>query len=538
MTDLEEAFRRLDRFIKRRMRQANIPGVAVGVTDRERLLRISTYGFSDLARKIRVTPDTLFEIGSISKSFTSILLLQEREAGRLDLQAPVMRYLPWFSARSKYGPIKVHHLMSHTAGIIMGTDFTTEARYETWALRETETGSPPGEHFHYSNLGYKALGVLLETLTGRSVADLLRSRILGPLGMTSTDPVITSETRKRLAVGYLDWYDDRPSHPSRPLVPATWLEADTADGSIASTPADMAVYLRMLLRRGEGPQGRILSEESFGLLTQHVIEPDDGAHSGFYGYGLMMSEDGGHAMIGHSGGMVGYVSSILVDMDAGLGVVVLTNAMREASEMGQIAMRLLRAAQEGKRLPVPRIPDPTKVKNASDYAGTFRAGEKTLVVELEGGHLLLRTGADRVILESRGGEQFYANHPDFDRFLLTFRREGGHVVEAFHGPDWYVKDGYAGTTTFELPDAWRTHVGHYRSHNPWLTNFRVVLRKGQLVLVRPEGAEEILVPLGDGVFRVGEDEHSPERVRFDTTIDGKAVHANLSCCDYFRTPTS
>jgi hypothetical protein len=80
-------------------------------------------------------------------------------------------------------------------------------------------------------------------------------------------------------------------------------------------------------------------------------------------------------------------------------------------------------------------------------------------------------------------------------------------------------------------------VGHYRSHNPWLSNFRVVLRKGALALIRPTGSEEPLIPLAGGVFRIGDEERSPDRIRFDTVLDGRALRADLSGCPYYRTFT-
>ncbi|MQY62799.1 MAG: serine hydrolase, partial [Calditrichaeota bacterium] len=132
MTNFEEAFDRLDQFIEQKMKVANIPGMAMAVTDREKLLRVSTYGFADVAAQISVTPEMLFEIGSIGKSFTSIALLQLREEGLLNLHEPVTRCLPWFEVQSEHEPITLHHLMSHTAGIIMGADFPGEARYEVW----------------------------------------------------------------------------------------------------------------------------------------------------------------------------------------------------------------------------------------------------------------------------------------------------------------------------------------------------------------------------------------------------------------------
>ncbi len=539
MTNFDEAFKRLDQFIEQKMKVTNVPGMAVAVTDREKLLRVSTYGFADVAAQTPVTPEMLFEIGSIGKSFTSIALLQLREEGRLELHEPVTRYLPWFEVQSEYEPITPHHLMSHTAGITNGPEFPGEARYEVWALRETEATAPPGTYYHYSDAGYKTLGVVLEELLGQPYGDIIQERILDPLGMAATRPIITNETRKRLAVGYEAFYDDRPLPRSRPLAPATWLEDAEGAGSIASTPADMATYLRTLMNRGQGPRGRILSEESFDLMTQRVIEAEEEGDGSFYGYGLGIRESDGHTYIGHGGGMVGYYSYMLADMDDGLGVVVLMNGPggRSDEEIAMFTLQLLRAALHDQELPSMPPTDPTKIENGAEYVGTYRACDKTLILVAERERLILCYGDERIALERRDPDCFYVDHPDFALFLLRFGREKGEVVEAFHGPDWYTNERYTGPTAFDYPQEWDAYPGHYRSHNPWLTNFRVVLRKGALVLVEPSGDEEPLVPLGGGVFRVGEDEHSPERIRFDAILNGRALRANLSCGDYYRTFT-
>src|SRR5215213_4243769 len=341
----ETAFAQLDRYIERQMAADNTPGLALALTDRERTLRVATYGFADLAARTPVTPDTLFEIGSIGTSFTSLALLREHEAGNLDLQAPVARYLPWFEVRSAFPPITVHHLLSHTAGIIAGTDQTPGVEYQVWALRETEAATAPGTSFHYSNVGYKALGLVLERLTGQGYGDAVRSRVLTPLGMAASEPAITSAVRPRLAVGYVSLYDDRPPHPSHPLVPATWLETESGDGSIASTPADMAVYLRMLLNRGEGSQDRLLSAAGFATMTQRIIAIEEGDEPACYGYGIYMLTVDGHTFVGHDGGMVGYSAAILGDLDDGLGAVVLVNGPGRPWTIGRQALTLLRAAR-------------------------------------------------------------------------------------------------------------------------------------------------------------------------------------------------
>ena len=532
MPNLADAFTRLDRYLQRKTKETRAAGFAVAVTDRKKLLGVRTYGYADVAARKPITSKTLFEIGSIGKSFTAIALLQLHEAGKLDLHAPITHYLPWFQVRSQYEPITVHHLLSHTAGIVSSPDLTSDSRYDVYALRETETGYSPGAHFYYSNVGFRALGFLLETLTGQSYADAIRTRILEPLGMKATDPVITHETRKRLAMGHQRLYDDRPTHPTHLLVPATWLETGTGDGSLACTAADLATYLRALLNHGRN----LISEDSFKLMTARVIEED--VPGWFYGYGLGTFEDEGFACLGHGGDMPGYSAGMQGDLDTGVGVCLFVNQSQVFGITSHL-LTLFRAALRGEELPPLSPPaEPSKIANAADYAGTYRAGGKTLTLVAKGRQLTLRHGGERIPLEARETDTFFVNHPDFALFLLSFGRVGGAVVEALHGPDWYVNERYTGATHFEAPAEWANYVGHYRSHSPWLSNFRVVLRKGALMQITPDGTGTPLAPMPDGSFRVGAEAHSPERLRFDSVVDGQALRATLSGHPYYRAFTA
>ena len=156
MPSLEQAYAQLDAYVHRLLATTCIPGMALAITDRERTLRVSTYGHANLDAQTPIAPNMLFQPGSIGKSFTAIALLQEHEAGRLDLHAPVTQYLPWFEVRSEYSPITIHHLLTHTAGLASGIDFSPDSRGEVWALRESETGWEPGSRWAYSNDGYQA----------------------------------------------------------------------------------------------------------------------------------------------------------------------------------------------------------------------------------------------------------------------------------------------------------------------------------------------------------------------------------------------
>jgi CubicO group peptidase (beta-lactamase class C family) len=532
--DMTAAWQRLDAFVLREMREHRIPGVSLALTDRQRLLRVKTYGYANLDSKAPLTPDHLLEIGSISKSFTSIALLQLRDEGRFDPRKPVTEYLPWFSIQSSFDPITAHHLMTHTAALPRDRDDIVSSLYQAVALRDRVTGEAPGQHYRYSNIGYQVLSYMLEELSGKPYAEIIRARILEPLGMTHTVPAITHDLRPRLAVGYESLYDDRPSSRDYPLVPGVWTEYGAGDGSISATPADLAAYVRMLLNRGAGPRGRILSEDGFNLLIHPVIDAGD---NWSYAYGLDTRQAFGHTFVAHSGGMVGYYARILADLDSGLGVAVMINGPGEPVRLASYALLVLESASHKQPLPPMPVADPpARLKNAAEYAGSYASADgRTLRIAAEGDRLFLFHGGKKLVLETRDDDAFFVPHPDFALFLLRFGRTEGKVVEAFYGPDWYAGESYAGTREFDYPKKWDAYPGHYRTPNPWEPNFRIVVRKGKLVFLTAEGEEEV-TPLGGGEFRVGED-YSAERLTFDTVIGGKTLQANLSGIPYFRTFT-
>ena len=223
------------------------PGLALVITDRRHTLYTARLGYADVSARQPVLADTTFQIGSIGKSMTSLALMQHVESGRLDLNAPLSAHLPWFAFPSNFGPVTLRHVMSHTAGLPSGTDFTPASRYEGYALRYTQAAWEPGDRFHYSNTGYKLLGWLLEGLENAPYATVLRRRVLEPVGMTKTDPIAAHANRHRLATGYVPLHDDRPHRNGDTLIPATWMEYNAGDGSPAATIEDMASYARLWL---------------------------------------------------------------------------------------------------------------------------------------------------------------------------------------------------------------------------------------------------------------------------------------------------
>lgn len=535
---LQRAYERIDEFVAQHMKESGTPGLALAVTNRQGLLYVATYGFADLKARRPVTPDTLFEIGSISKSFTAIALLQLREEGKFDPQAPLTKYLPWFEIQTKYEPLTGHHVLTHSAGILRDRPDIGFSPYVVYSLREQQTAYAPGKNFSYSNMGYEVLGCLLEHLEGKPYEEIVRRRIFAPLGMTASSPAITNEIHSRLAVGYIPFHDDRPAQSSEPLIEAPYHARRGAAGDAAATAADLAAYLRMLLNRGAAPGGRVLSEESLALLIQPAVTVGDENEKRFYGYGLFTRVVEGHQRVWHGGETNGYTAWMGGDLTDGLGVVVLLNALGGPWRVGGFAINVVRAALHNQDLPPLPAPDPpTRIEKAADYAGTYTSPEgRTLTLVAEGEQLLLVRGQEKITLERReftsyvDENSFYVDHPDFRMFLLRFGRDkDGKVIEASYGSDWYAGERYAGPRQFSVPEAWKAYPGHYRST---FRNFRVLLRKGKLWVSR-DGKQEELVELQPGLFQIGTEETS-ERLRFDAVVEGKALRAEFSGAGYYR----
>ena len=532
--DLDGVVGALDRYVAELMAGWGPVGMAVAITDRERTLAIRPYGFASLEAQIPIVDESLFHIGSIGKSFTAFALMQEREALRLNLQAPITDFVPWFDPPRKMKPITVHDLLAHVSGIASGTESHQEPFAEPWGLRKQDPGFSPGTQFYYSNAGYKLLGFVLERLAGQRYAEAIAERVFAPVGMNASYARVTEDLRPYTAVGYHKLWRGRPPHPADPWVQAEWFISESGDGSITSTPGDMAAYARMILGGGTVPGGpQVVNLESFDLMTRPYS--DDWEIPGDrYGYGLLTNELDGRGYVEHWGTMVAHRGHLLVDPQAGFGVVVLSTTGGIA-DVGYFVLRLLRAAQEGSPLPeAPPITPPVPTEGFAGFAGLFTCRGRTLTLVADGPTLVAEMDGAHISLEWRGEDAFYAPNSPLSGFVLRAVRGGGlptgDVVAYTHGADRW--EGPMALPIAGSPSDWTSYAGTYRSYNPWRSVFHVVLRAGQLILIDPydtpdpgEG-EFVLIPLPDGkTFRVGEQEWFPERVTFDTIVNGAAQHA-------------
>jgi CubicO group peptidase (beta-lactamase class C family) len=518
------AMRTLDRFIAGYCAAMNAPGLTLGLANAEGTVRVASYGYVDLAAKVPVSSSHLFEIGSITKSFVGLTILQLHEEKKVDLQAPIRSYLPWLSMETNFGEILVHHLLTHSSGMPDDAPLIplSPERRPRQALK-------PGSEFHYSNWGYDVLGRLIEAADGRPWQSAVAARILKPVGMDETSPTITSASRPRIAQSYMPLHDDRPYPRHGALVPAGNLAVEFAAGSIASTPKDMSLYMQMLLNHGEIRGGRIISEESFKLFsTPHIPAPPFGPTAG-YGYGIAVDQLDGHVRLRHTGGMVSFMSAIHMDLDAKIGAFASINAQLgyRPNPVAQLAVQLLRSEKEhGKPPAVPAFDAAAKVESAESYSAIYTSGS--------GRHLEIKHAADRLNLVADGRTfplqqsddgNFIAEQAGFDLFPIIFERaevssaaagdkSKPPITALSYGADWYARAGYQAQAALEPSAALAKYVGEYYSENPWFGTVRVVQRQRQLWM----GGTDPLIPIGDHLFRIGAEATSPGVVEFSALI--------------------
>ena len=532
------------------MHDNHIPGMALAVTSRDGTLITLYLGTADLKTGRPVTATTLFGIGSITKSMTAVALLQARDRGAFDPEKPVTDYLPYFRVHTRYRPIIGRDLLNHTSGLPDGTRDDLTGEYLVDALQNVETGFAPGTHWSYSNNGYYTLGYMLEHIDGRSYPDIIRNDLFKALDMSDSEPATTYEARERMAVGYLNEYDDRPPSPDLPVVEAPFYEADWPDGAALSTANDMAKYIRFLLNRGAGPHGQVLSPSSFALLTTpsaNVGSVGAGGTGGLYtkyAYGLAVHTIDGHSVVGHTGGVLPYTACMEADLDGDFGAVALTNfgytAPRPCSVV-EYALSIERALADGKPLPQPSAAqqpgDLLHVKMPAQYAGTFTAADgEQLVFAAAGDRLYLQSAAGQLPSYPSDTDAFWVGDSRFALYYLRFARDhAGPYTEVDNGPKRYFAAAYAGPKSSTHPQLWDAYAGHYRSvETDWGNNFRVFARADKLWAETPDGGETELVPLPNGAFRVGTDSWSPERISFDTIVAGHALRAVFSGAPAYR----
>lgn len=370
-----EALRLIDIWLEAQRDYERLPGMSVAVVEDQDIIFARAYGLADLEKKVKASTDTIYSICSISKLFTSVAIMQLRDAGRLRLDDLVSDHLPWFDIKQQYpdsGPITIRSLLTHSSGL------PRESDYPYWSkpdfifpgreqLREKlgsqKTLYPPSTYFQYSNLGMSLLGEIVVELSGQSYDDYIQEKILKPLGLQDTRPYLPKELwRNRLATGY----SFLTRNGTRERLPLFQAEGIKPAAGFSSTVLDLARFaswqFRLLSRGGE----EVLKAPT--LCEMHRVHWMDPDWKTSWGLGFSVYEMDGRTVVGHGGSCPGYRSTLMIDPGQKQAFVVMINASGTEPEKYARGLReiLKKAAPKKEGAEDPAV-------NLEDYAGYYDA---------------------------------------------------------------------------------------------------------------------------------------------------------------------
>jgi len=334
----------IDRYVTTEMVRLRIPGLALGIVHGDRIVEARGFGVADSSGRA-VTAQTPFYIGSLTKSFTALAVMQLVEAGRIDLDAPVRNYLPWFQVADRQASerITVRQLLNHTTGLSEkdGNQVWSSSaglEEEVRALGDVPLTHPVGSRFEYSNINFSIAGLIVEMVSGQSYADYVSQHILEPLGMEHA----TASRERAVADGLAEGHYYRFGHPIPgvgPLPPAL-LPA----GLLIASVEDMTHYLVAQLNGGRYRSASVLSPG--GIAALHAPAAPMRAKGFHYAMGWAVGPIDRQLTVRHNGDTSHFHSSMMLQLEKGWGIVLLANAsgfeqIRQVDEIARNVVRML-----------------------------------------------------------------------------------------------------------------------------------------------------------------------------------------------------
>jgi len=434
-TQVAELAHTFDERVAAFVKKHRLPGASAGVVVGDELVWSGGYGYADLETKRPNDAQTLYRIASITKTFTATAILQLRDEGSLHLDDPAVAHLPELrDAQSPFGLIEtvtLRRMLSHESGL-MGDPpgarwfhdvYESSPQVNLARAAEIATRIPPNVQQKYSNIAFQLLGEIVSRVSGRPYVDVIRERILEPLGMTSTGfAPLPAELEARRAVGY--W----PRWLSDVLVPAVGLkEFPAAEGGLQSCVEDVAKWLSAQFPMQDAPEGHRTVLPDATLREMHrprYLEGDAWEEAWCIGWYAMRKGD--TVWVQHSGGLPGFITNACFRSKERVGAIALLNGVADASslamELGALALEAARSAVEPVKLPPP-LPE-----GYDELLGFYGEPTEGMLTRLE-----WRDGTLTMLDPSEPDWKLVFLATDApDRFTVDwFQRESGEPVE-FH----------------------------------------------------------------------------------------------------------
>jgi CubicO group peptidase (beta-lactamase class C family) len=336
----DEASEQVDRVVERERRAEQIPGVSIAVCREGRIVKANGYGRANVELDVPVTPQTIFQTGSVGKQFTSMAVMMLVEEGKIALDDKIVKYIP--ESPGAWKEVTVRQLLTHTSGIAdyggeedtmakgvinFRNDYTEEQLVEAFAKMPIDFA--PGEKWRYSNTGYVLLGVIIHRVTGEFYGDFLQERIFNALGMTSTRIISEADIVPHRSSGYRLVKGE--------LKNQEWVSPTlntTADGALYTNVLDLAKWDAAL------DSGLLVKPSSYDAIWTPV-KLNNGKSSP-YGFGWSVREVRGKRVVSHDGAWQGFTMSISRHLDDRFTVIVMTNLDSDNAKPEKIVEEITR----------------------------------------------------------------------------------------------------------------------------------------------------------------------------------------------------
>lgn len=323
----------VDSAVESQQKAQKVPGVSLAVCRGGKIVKAKGYGLANLELEVPVTPETIFQTGSVGKQFTSMAILMLFEEGKLGLDDKITKYIP--ESPPAWKDVTVRELLTHTSGIPdygseeamnkavidVRKDYTEEQLLQAFATMPMSF--PPGEKWRYSNTGYVLLGIVIHRVTGEFYGDLLQERIFRPLGMTSTQIISEADIVPHRSAGY--------RLVKGQLKNQEWVAPTlntTADGALYTNVLDLAKWDAALYTT------KLIRQSIFDEMWSPVKLNDGKTYP--YGFGWALAFRDGHKVVAHNGAWQGFTMSMARYLDERLTVIVMTNLDSNDSKPAKI----------------------------------------------------------------------------------------------------------------------------------------------------------------------------------------------------------
>ena len=508
----------LAQLIQGAMDGAGVTGLSVALVDDQEMVWAEGFGYADKENGVEATPETVYQVASISKLFTAAAIMQLVEEGEIDIDQPLQTYVPEFSVNSRFpdaGPITPRDVMTHHSGLpsdwlngmfAYGDDqealVASEFGNLVSEIKDAYVTNPPNTAFSYSNLGYALLGQAMEQVTGEEFSDYVDEAILEPMGMDSSSFTLTPDMKQLLSKEYLKGEEQE----------YIWVR-DIPAGSLRSNVEDMSRFMMMVFGDGEVGGQRILRAETVAemLSPQNSDVPlDFDARWGLGWWLLSLGLDYAGKTAWHSGGE-GMWNSLLVTLpEHKLGVVVLSNSGEAGGAIiYQIATTILEQALEVKAgIGRPSADPPDVVSLSTDellsYVGSYTTDLGWMNIRSDGTDLYADVMGQSFKLLPHGEGRFSIEGISWSDAQVAIKVVNGRTALKLYG----FAIGGLGFGERLLPatisEAWMNRVGFYEITNgkpgflTFLSDVQLKYENDFLVLdvTRSDTGDQIAFPVG------------------------------------------